>query len=66
MARFFKVADIDLIDLDKLVRMLPGNRSCNVVRNLNRGRYVTAMLRSWETLDEAGVNNARRLAHFIG
>ena len=64
--KFFTINDINLIDLDALTRMLPGNKGWSFVKTLNRGRYITAMLRSWEVLDEASINTPKRLAHFLG
>ena len=64
--RFFKIADVDLIDLDHLVRMLPDAKSWDVVKMLTRGQYVTAMLQSWDSLNDAEINTPLRLAHFIG
>ena len=64
--KFFTIDDINLIDLDALVRMLPGANSWNVVKAMTRGQYVTAILRSWDVLNKAEINTPRRLAHFIG
>ena len=64
--KFFTINDINLIDLDALTRMFPANKGWSFVKTLNRGRYISAMLRSWEVLDEASINTPKRLAHFLG
>lgn len=64
MVKFFAIDDIDVIDLDKLVKLLPGGRGWNPVST--RGRYVGAIIRSYEVLNSNDVNTALRLAHFVG
>ena len=66
MAKFFTINDVRMIDLNALVRLLPGGQAWDVVKFLNRGRYVKAILDSWELLDREGINTALRLSHFLG
>jgi putative chitinase len=66
MARFFTIQDINLIDLDKLVKLLPGGQGGWLAfMDRTRGRYILAMLNSWEELDRLGINTPLRLAHFV-
>jgi len=44
VAKFFSIDDIEVIDLDKLVKLLPGGRSWNPFSI--RGRYIGARYRS--------------------
>ena len=64
MTKFFTIDDVDIIDLDKLARLLPGGASW--VPWSVRGRYISAMLRSWSVLKAHGVASPLQLAHFIG
>ncbi|MDZ4760129.1 MAG: peptidoglycan-binding protein [Alphaproteobacteria bacterium] len=68
MPRFLQVQDVNAINLDALVKLLPGTGQSgfNFFRTRTRGKYILAMLGSWETLDREGVNTPRRVAHFIG
>lgn len=61
--KFFTIGDIDIIDLDALVKLLPGGAPWNPWSM--RGRYVSAMLRSWDNLERFEVTTPLRLAHFI-
>lgn len=64
VVKFFAIDNIELLDLDKLVKLLPGGRSWNPFST--RGRYIGAILRSYEALNANDVNTALRLAHFLG
>lgn len=61
--KFFTIGNVDIIDLDALVKMLPGGKPWNPLSM--RGRYVGAMLRSWDNFERFGVTTPLRLAHFI-
>jgi putative chitinase len=66
MARFFTIRDINLVDFDRLVKLLPNSeKGWFFFMNRTRGRYIMAMLNSWEELDGLAINTAPRLAHFI-
>lgn len=60
--KFFFIDDIEVIDLDTLVKLIGGG-GWNPWST--RGRYIAAMLRSHDTLHENDVNSPLRLAHFI-
>ncbi|MEO1405486.1 MAG: hypothetical protein AAFV54_03220, partial [Pseudomonadota bacterium] len=64
--KFFTINDTRLIDLDRLMRMLPVSRGWSFFRLRNQGKYIKAMLASWDILDAHEINTSRRLAHFIG
>lgn len=64
--KFFTINDTRLIDLDRLVRMLPVRQGWAFFRFRNQGKYIKAMLDSWEVLNAHEINTAKRLAHFIG
>lgn len=61
--KFFTIGDIDIIDLDTLVKVLPGGKPWNPLSV--RGRYIGAILRSWDNFERFGVTTPLRLAHFI-
>ncbi len=64
MPKFYKLDDIKLIDLTALVKMLPGGGDWNPFST--RGRYISAILRSYSILDKYGINTPLRIAHFLG
>ncbi len=69
MAKFLMIDDTSQINLTKLVSLLPrvsGGNSWAFFAPKPRGRYITAMLRSWETLQEFELNTPERVGHFIG
>lgn len=62
--RFFELDDIGKINLNALARMLPNEpRWFNPMST--QGRYINAILRSYKTLEENGINTPLRIAHFI-
>lgn len=63
MARFFNVDDVEKIDLSKLARLLPSG-AWNPLST--QAQYISAILQSEEMLRANGINNAQRLAHFLG
>ena len=65
--KFLSVADIDTINIDALVKLLPaGPRSFAIFGNKNRRDYILALLTSWDVLSEAGIDTPLRVGHFIG
>ncbi|MEM9233366.1 MAG: peptidoglycan-binding protein [Pseudomonadota bacterium] len=66
MGRFLELDDTSRLDLNLLVKMLPGARGWNFVKLLPRGRYVRAILASWPVMQQHGINTPVRVAHFIG
>lgn len=60
--KFFFIDDIEIIDLDALVKMIGGGAWAPWS---TRGRYIAAMLRSHDALHSNDVNSPLRLAHFI-
>jgi len=66
MADRFSGYDTTMINLDELVKLLPGGRSWKFWKNRTRGRYIEAMLGSWDTLQDAEITTPLRLGHFIG
>lgn len=59
---FFSVKNIDELDFNKLVRMLPPAGSGGAVRRA----YVRTILESQDLLKRYEIDNPNRLAHFIG
>lgn len=62
--RFFDIADIDAVNFNRLMRQLPGRQNWNPLNV--QGQYITAILRSYDTLQTYEINTALRLAHFLG
>jgi putative chitinase len=60
--KFFFIDDIEIIDLDALVKLIGGG-AWNPWST--RGRYIAAMLTSHNALHSNEVNSPLRLAHFI-
>ncbi len=63
---FFKVGKLSSLNLDLIVRQLPGSPFWANIRGSNQGRYVQAFLESEDVLEQHGLNTALRLAHFLG
>ncbi|RFB05554.1 peptidoglycan-binding protein [Parvularcula marina] len=66
MGRFLELDDTSRLDLNQLVKMLPGRQGWSIVKWLPRGSYVRAILSSWPVLQQYGINTPVRVAHFIG
>lgn len=67
MAGKFLGYTVASINLDALVRELPDGRfGWKFWRRRTRGRYIRAILESWDVLRAADIDTPIRLSHFIG
>lgn len=66
MGRIVSLAGVGEIDLDKIAKLLPGRNTWSVLRMNTQGRYITAILDSFDTFERFELNSPLRLAHFIG
>ncbi len=64
MPKFYKLDNIDLIDLNALMKLLPGGLGWNPFST--RGKYVQAILSSYGLLKKYEINTPLRIAHFLG
>ncbi|MBI1391698.1 MAG: hypothetical protein GC152_03045 [Alphaproteobacteria bacterium] len=64
MTEFFDIKDIRKIDFNKLVAMLPGRNWWNPFST--QGQYISTILSSQRILLDNNIDNALRIAHFIG
>ncbi|WP_306252684.1 peptidoglycan-binding protein [Parvularcula sp. IMCC14364] len=64
MAKFYKIDDINQVDLSALIKMLPGAPMWNPFST--QARYIAAILRSYDTLKRYEINTPLRIAHFLG
>ncbi|MCI5047651.1 MAG: peptidoglycan-binding protein [Aquisalinus sp.] len=64
MAKFYKIDDINQVDLNALIKMLPGAPMWNPFST--QARYIAAILRSYDTLKRYEINTPLRIAHFLG
>jgi len=61
---FFNIANVEAVDFNRLMANLPGRQLWNPLST--QGQYIRAILESEEMLRANGINNALRLAHFLG
>ena len=66
MGNIFTLSGIGDIDLDKIARLLPGRSPWSVLRMNTQGRYISAILNSFDVFEKYEVQTPLRLAHFIG
>ncbi|MEL7547369.1 MAG: peptidoglycan-binding protein [Pseudomonadota bacterium] len=67
MAKYvFELPNGFSIDLNALVKLLPGRSGWLSAKGRTRGAYIKAILSSWDMMHEAGIDNAFRLSHFFG
>ncbi|MFN3314726.1 MAG: peptidoglycan-binding protein [Hyphomonas sp.] len=66
MGSIVSLSGIGDIDLDKIARLLPGRNPWSVLRMNTQGRYINAILNSFDVFEKYEVHTPLRLAHFIG
>ncbi|MFN4025332.1 MAG: peptidoglycan-binding protein [Hyphomonas sp.] len=66
MANIISISGVGDIDLDKIAGLLPGRNSWDVLRLGTQGRYIRAIVDSFDTLGRYEINTPLRLAHFLG
>ena len=66
MGKFLELDDVRRLDLNLLVRLLPGRGNWNFFRLRTRGKYIRAILDSWPEMERRGINTPVRVAHFLG
>lgn len=66
MARIISIKGVGDIDLDKIARLLPGRNSWDILSLGTQGRYIKAIIDSWDTLQTYEINTPLRLGHFLG
>lgn len=66
MAMFVTIKGVGDVDLDRIARLLPGRNGWDILKLGTQGRYMKAIIESWEVLERYGINTALRLGHFFG
>lgn len=66
MGSIVSLSGVGDIDLDKIARLLPGRNPWSVLRMNTQGRYISAILNSFDVFEKYEVQTPLRLAHFIG
>ncbi|MFN7054932.1 peptidoglycan-binding protein [Hyphomonas sp.] len=66
MGNIVSIAGVGDIDLNKIAKLLPGHNTWSVLRLNMQGRYIKAILDSFETFEKYEMNTPLRLAHFVG
>lgn len=66
MGRIITIQGVGDIDLDKISRLLPGRNGWDILSLGTQGRYIKAIIDSWDTLQAYEINTPLRLGHFLG
>jgi putative chitinase len=66
MGSIVSIAGVGDIDLNKIARLLPGRNTWSMLALNTQGRYIRAILDSFDTFEKYQINTPLRLAHFIG
>lgn len=66
MAKNVEIPGVGTLDLNKIARLLPGRRRWDIINMTTQGKYILAIVKSWDTLLEHGIDTPLRIGHFLG